>query len=426
MEHHRLAHLMSHPQRPASDAELDDLLVSAQLMADPYPVYARLREAPQPFWSRSWRAWIVSGYEDVAASLNDNVMLSNEDRQALLFDNLTDAQREQLAPLRHYFGQKDIIGSDLPDHRWMRAIVQKAFTPRVVEGMAARIGSLVREALGTARQAGPTFDLVATVAHPVPLTVIAEMLGAPTADRDLFRRWSSDILGFQGTGRTSMHAALVAQASLLEMFGYMSALVDERHEQPRDDLITTLARAEAESQQLTRDQLLSTCNTLLTAGHETTTNLLGNLVRLLLSDATAWADLRADRALIDPAIEEALRMDAPKQRNFRRASRTHQLGAATIHKDELVFQLIGSANRDAAAFEDPDRFDLHRGRSPHLSFGKGIHFCLGAPLARLEARIVIETLLDEMPDLRLEEGTVEWQERVQFRGPKALWVRLDS
>ena len=417
---------MSRRQRLAADAELDDLLVSAQMMDDPYPIYDRLRRAPQPFWSPSWQAWIVSGYDEVAASLNDNLVLSNEGRQALLFDDLSAAERQKLAPLRHYFSQKDIIGSDLPDHRWMRAIVQKAFTPRVVEGMTERIRSLVQEALSTARQDGPTFDFVARVAHPVPVTVIAEMLGAPSDDRHLFRRWSSDILGFQGTGRTSMDAALTAQTSLLEMFAYMTALVDERNASPRDDLITTLARAEAEGQRLTRDQLLSTCNTLLTAGHETTTNLLGNLVHLLLLDPTAWAELRNDRSLIDPAIEEALRAEAPKQRNFRRAMKTHQLGATTIYEGEMVFQLIGSANRDEAAFADADRFDIRRARGTHLSFGKGIHFCLGAPLARLEAHVVIATVLDEMPDLRLDGRAVEWQERVQFRGPKALWVRHAS
>ena len=169
----------------------------------------------------------MSGHAEVAASLNDNLVLSNEDRQALLFADLSDEEREGLAPLRHYFSQKDIIGSDLPDHRWMRAIVQKAFTPRVVAGMAGRIRSLAREALAAARQDGPGFDFVARVAHPVPVTVIAEMLGAPTGDRHLFRRWSSDILGFQGTGRTTMQAALTAQASLLEMFAYMTTLLDD-------------------------------------------------------------------------------------------------------------------------------------------------------------------------------------------------------
>ena len=409
--------------RPSTDPQLDQLLVSPEIMIDPYPIYERLRRESQPFWSATWNAWIVSRYRDVAASLQDSEHLSNERRQELLFADLSDADRSAVAPLRHYFAQKDVIGSDPPDHRWMRAIVQQAFTPRVIDGMAGRIRALTSQALADARASGTTFDFVATIAHPVPVTVIAEVLGAAVEDRHLFRRWSTDILGFQGTGRTTMEAASLAQASLLEMFGYMSALVDDRRSAPRDDLITTLATAEADAERLTRDQLLSTCNTLLTAGHETTTNLLANLMHQLLRHPTAWTELRRDRTLIGSAIEEALRYDAPKQRNFRRVSVAHRLGGETLEEGEMVFQVIGAANRDPDVFPDADTFDIRRGRTNHLAFGKGIHFCLGAPLARLEARIVLETILDEMPGVTLVPGAIDWQRRVQFRGPNALWVR---
>ena len=407
--------------RPSTDPDLDGLLVSPGIMVDPYPIYQQLRLAPQPFWSVSWNAWVVSRYHDVAASLQD-ARLSNERRQELLFADLSDPERATIAPLRHYFAQKDVIGSDPPDHRWMRAIVQKAFTPRVIDGMAERIRGLTLQVLADVRASGPTFDFVDAIAHPVPVTVIAELLGAGVEDGHLFRRWSTDILGFQGTGRTSMAAATTAQDSLLELFSYMSVLVDDRRSAPRDDLITTLATAEADDERLTRDQLLSTCNTLLTAGHETTTNLLANLLHLLLRHPTAWAELLEDRTLIGSAIEEALRYEAPKQRNFRRVSETHRLGDATLREGEMVFQVIGAANRDPDVFPDSDTFDIHRGRSNHLAFGKGIHFCLGAPLARLEARVVLETLLDEMPALHLEPGAIDWQQRVQFRGPNTLWV----
>lgn len=402
--------------------ELDRLLVSDQIMVDPYPIYDRLRRGPQPFWSDAWNAWIVSRYDDVAASLRDKEDLSNEQRQELLFAGLADVERAALGPLRHYFAQKDVIGSDPPDHMRMRALVQKAFTPRMIASLEPRIRSITEDALRGARDEGSTFDFVAHVAHPVPVTLIAEMLGAPTKDRSLFRRWSADILGFQGTGQTSFEAAAVAQASLLEMFAYMTELVDDRQRHPRDDLITALAMAEVERLRFSRDELLATCNTLLTAGHETTTNLLANLVHLLLANPAAWEQVQADRSLVPSAVEEALRYDAPKQRNFRRVSRTHVFGAATMREGEMVFQLIGAANRDPDAFADADTFDIGRGRSNHLAFGSGIHFCLGAPLARLEGRVVLETLLDRRPRVRLQPGPIAWQQRVQFRGPGALWL----
>jgi pimeloyl-[acyl-carrier protein] synthase len=404
------------------DPEVDRLLVSDQIMVDPYPIYDRLRRAPQPFWSDSWNAWIVSRYEDVSASLRDKDNLSNEQRQDLLFVGLSSAERVALEPLRYYFAQKDVIGSDPPDHVRMRALVQKTFTPRVIASLEPRIRSITEDALRRARDEGSTFDFVAHVAHPVPVTLIAEMLGAPTEDRSLFRRWSADILGFQGTGQTSFAAASVAQASLLEMFAYMTDLVDDRQRHPRDDLITALATAEVEQVSFSRDELLATCNTLLTAGHETTTNLLANLVHLLLANPPAWDHVQADRSLVPSAVEEALRYDAPKQRNFRRVSRTHTFGAATMREGDMVFQLIGAANRDPTAFADADTFDIGRGRSNHLAFGSGIHFCLGAPLARLEGRVVLETLLDTRARVRLQPGPIAWQERVQFRGPSALFL----
>ena len=254
----------------------------------------------------------------------------------------------------------------------------------------------------------------------VPVVLIAEMLGAPSEDRDLFKRWSSDILAFQGTGRTTYEAADISQTALLELFDYMNRLIDLRRTDPKDDLITALAFAEEGGSRFTRDELLATCNTLLTAGHETTTNLIGNLIHLLMSHPAQLAALKENPALIGPAIEEALRFEAPKQRNFRRVKKTHHFRGVEFTENEMVFQLIGAANRDPDNASDPDVFDITRPKIDHLSFGYGIHFCLGAPLARMEARVVLETLLKSLPDARMVPGSLQWQERVQFRGPKTL------
>jgi cytochrome P450 len=201
------------------------------------------------------------------------------------------------------------------------------------------------------------------------------------------------------------------------MFEYVDALVEDRLRRPRADLITALAAAQHDGRGLSRDELLATCNTILTAGHETTTNLIGNLVHLLLADRGQWELLLGRRDLVPAAIEEALRFDAPKQRNFRRVARSHSLAGA-----ELVFQLIGSANRDPRRFDGPDAFDIEARRPGHLAFGADIHFCLGAPLARSEARIVLETLIARAPMVRLASGAIRWQQRRQFRGPAELWL----
>jgi cytochrome P450 len=366
---------------------------------------------------------VVSRYDDVAASLRDKEYLSNENRQAILFDSLAPEEQLSLAPMRHYYAQKDVIGSDPPDHTRLRGLVQKAFTPRMVASLEPRIRMLVGDLTDEALQSGAPFDVVERLSHPLPVILLAELLGAPVHDRPLFKRWAAEILAFQGTGRTNFSTAMISQTALLEMFAYMSRLIEERRTAPRDDLITALAQAEEQGQRFTRDELLATSNTLLTAGHETTTNLIGNLVHLLLTNPAQWERLQADPGLIPDAIEEALRFEAPKQRNFRRVKVAHAVNGFDFAAGQMVFQLIGSANRDPRRFPDADTFDVGRGRGiEHLAFGSGIHFCLGAPLARLEARVVLETLLERLPRLRLVPGSLRWQTRVQLRGPARLVV----
>lgn len=413
--------LFRHRKHTCPDPALDALLVSPQMMVDPYPIYRRLREEQPVFWSDTWNAWVVSRYADVAASLRDKDNLSNENRQGLLFAGLTDDERQSLCPLRHYFAQKDVIGSDPPDHTRMRALVQKAFTPKTVAGLEPRIRELAETMIGGAARQG-RFDFVHEVAHPLPVVLIAEMLGAPAEDRPLFKKWSSDILGFQGTGQTTFGPAMISQKSLVEMFAYMNKLIDDRRKSPREDLITALALAEEGGQGFSRDELLATCNTILTAGHETTTNLIGSLVYQLLRHPDQWAAVRANPALIPPAIEETLRYEAPKQRNFRRVKKAHAFAGVEFGENEMVFQVIGAANRDPANVEEPETFNIRRSKIHHLSFGFGIHFCLGAPLAMMEAKVVLETLLKHLPEARLVAGGMKWQERVQFRGPGKLVI----
>lgn len=404
--------------------DVDDLLISDRMLTDPYPVYEQIRSQYPVAWSPNWQAWVVSPYEQVKASLKDKENLSNERRQEALFQQMTPEEASKLKPLRHYFNQKDVIGSDPPDHTRMRALVQKAFSVPTIRSLEPRIHELTTDLVSEALSS-PSFDFIEQIAHPLPVILIAEILGAPPEDRPLFKKWLSDILGFQGTGTTTLQTAKVSQNSLLDLFEYMEELIQDRKRNPQEDIISTLALTEVDGEGFSRDELLATCNTILTAGHETTTNLLGNLLHLLLTHHEEWAKLTTSPANIIPgAIEEALRFEAPKQRNFRRIRKTHPFAGETLREGELVFQLIGAANRDPAVFSDPNRFDVSRKPNRHLAFGFDIHLCLGASLARLEAKVVLETLLRMAPNLEQDPTVpVRWQERVQFRGPGILQVK---
>jgi cytochrome P450 len=400
-------------------AELDSLLISPEIMLDPYPIYRRLREEAPVHWSESWNAWVVSRYADALPSLRDTENLSNVNRQGALFEHLPEEEQRQLQPLMHYFGQLDIIGSDPPEHTRFRALANRAFTPRVAESMRPRIQTLVDELLNVVQETGQ-MDLIHDLAHPLPIILIAELLGAPVQDRPKFRRWSAEILAFQGTGRTVFEVAYRSQNALLEMFGYMSDLIASRRREPQKDLLTALAMAEVQGERFSHDELLATCNTIMTAGHETTTNLIGSAVLLLLQNPQQRELLHSDPTLIGTTVEESLRFESPKQRNFRRVKRAFDFRGKQFEEGQLVFQLIGAANRDPEHFLDADRFDIRRKENAHLSFGHGNHFCVGAPLARMESTIAILTLFKRMPRLQLATDVVEWQERVQFRGPKVL------
>ena len=401
-------------------AELDALLVSPEIMENPYPIYRRLRDEMPAMWSENWQSWVFSRYEDVAASLKDKINLSNKRRQALLFNNFSEQELKQTEFLRTFFDQQDIINSDPPDHTRMRKPVQLALMPKVIAAMEDKTRRLAGELWGAAVSRG-RFDFVESFAHPFPVTLVAELLGAPKEDRFRFKDWTADFLAFQGTGRADFQRTLLSQKSLEHFVGYVEGLVESRRAEPKEDLISALVEADYRDR-----ELAATCCTLLVAGHETTTNLLGNIVRLLSLHPEQLEDLRANQELAEQAIEEILRFDAPKQRNFRRAMKDHTFAGAPIAENEMVFQIIGSANHDERIFENPETLDIRRKDNPHLTFGAGIHFCVGAVLARLEARIFLEYFLNHKGSIRVLDGAdaFAWQERVQMRGPGRLMLEM--
>ena len=402
--------------------ELDRSLVSPAFYDDPYPTYRHLRLYDPVHRSESVGAWMLTRYDDVLATLRDPGAFSSQGRMLAALAHITPEARARLRPLEEHFSV-GLISADPPDHRRLRTLVTAAFTPRVVEALRPRIQVLVDELLDAALGRGEV-DLIRDVAYPLPATVIAELLGAPAEDRDRFKGWSDGIMAFQGTGRVTEATFDRAQASLLEMRAFLGALLERRRHTPSDDLLGRLVEAEAEGDRLTEAELLTLCVTLLTAGHETTTNLIGNGMLTLLRHPDQLRRLREDPGLMPAAVEEVLRFESPLQRNPRRVVRDVELGGKLLRRGDLVLQILGAANRDPAQFDQPDRFDIARQGNRHVAFGFGIHFCVGAPLARLEAPIAIGSMVRRFPALALAGAGVTWQEHGLLRALTELPVTL--
>jgi cytochrome P450 len=316
-----------------------------------------------------------------------------------------------------------MIHTDPPDHTRLRALVSKAFTHRTVEAMEGRIQQLVDELLEASRQRGQ-MDLIEDLAYPLPVMVIAAMLGVPAEDRALFKRWSDEISVMVSGDVASLPETALRQVNRAreELAEYFRAVVERLRRQPGDDLLSALVQAEEEGGRLTEDELYSTLVLLLVAGNETTTNLIGNGMFALLRHPDQLRRVWDNPALVAPAVEEMLRYDGPVQLTTRLAKADQEVDGTKISQGEWVYLVLGAANRDPAHFPEPDRFDVSRADNKHIAFGAGPHFCLGAPLARLEAQVALRTLRQCCPNLRLSGETPEYRNNFTLRGLKTLRV----
>lgn len=387
------------------------------MVANPYPSYARLRAESPVFWDRRF-GWIVSRYEDVAAALRDPRLSAQRPlpddpippHLRCIADKVRDVRQLQ---------SRWLLCTDPPDHTRLRTIVGGAFGTRLVERIRARIQHLVDGLLDAAKERG-SLDVIADLAYPLPATVIAEMLGIPVADREMFKAWSDDIADASTWMVATLERASDSQHALT---AYFDDLIAQRRCGLRDDVLSDLM-ADAQGSQLSHDELLATCVFLLFAGHETTTHLIGNAILAVLQNPGQRRRLAADPALIGSAIEELLRYDSPVQAAFRRATIDLELRGQDIRAGEHVLLLLGAANRDPAQFDDADTLDFGRRNNRHVAFGLGPHFCLGAGLARLEGQIALQTLLARFPRVQLDTDRLEWRPNVLFRGLKSLPVRF--
>lgn len=391
-----------------------------EVRADPYPHYRHLREA-EPVHMSPFGVCVLTRYQDCVGVLRDHERFSNDRDNA---EDRTDLQTsETIAALRELRGQRDtrsMLFLDPPDHTRMRSLVTKAFTPRRIESLRPRMHEIVDSLLDAVQDAG-SMDLISDLAYPLPVTVIAEMLGVPSQDRLMFRDWSRDLVASIDP-LPSLEVAQKAVKAADELGAYFAGLIAERRKEPRDDLLTALVKAEGEEGRLTPDEVIVTCNLLLVAGHETTMNLIGNGTLALLRSRDQFDRLKDDPSLIRTAVEELLRYDSPVQVDGRTSLVELEIDGVPIRKGQTVITVIGAANRDPAQFDDPDRLDLARKPNHHIAFGAGIHFCLGAPLARVEGQIAFESLLKRMPNLEVATDQPEWRETVTLRGLKSLPV----
>ncbi|MEU3752405.1 cytochrome P450 [Streptomyces olivoreticuli] len=394
-------------------ATVDLAAMGQEFARDPYRVYAELR-ALGPV-HRVWmpegaEAWLVVGYDEVRATLNDPRL--SKDWQAAAGDVGLIA----VAPGPHMLIQ------DAPHHTRLRKLVTKEFTPRRVESMAPQVQRMTDELLD-AMAAAPDrrTDLVDALSFPLPMGVICELLGVPSLDREAFRAWSDVAVG----------SAPLEEKAVASSAGraYLAELVAAKREEPGDDLLSALIRTtDEDGDRLSSDELLGMAWLLLVAGHETTVNLISNGVLALLRHPDQLAELRADPGLLENAIEEMLRYDGPVETpTYRFTTEPVEIGGVSIPGGgALVLPVLADADRDPARFPEPHRFDIRRDARGHVAFGHGIHYCLGAPLARLEARIAIRSLLERFPELALDvhPGALAWREGMLIRGPRWVPVRF--
>jgi cytochrome P450 len=401
-------------------------LANPAFVANPYPVYALLRATnpvlrpPIPGYEGAGAA-VLTRYADVESVLRDPRFSADRTR-AHLFQAFADRFPRQL--LQGPDGFRTMLMVDPPDHTRLRHLVNRAFTPRrVEERLRPRIEALVEELLD-ALAGRHEIDVMRDFAEPLPAIVIAELLGVPAADHRQFKQWSSELLA-EGPGRAFQPGAQERTAALFgRLREYMRGIVAERRKSPGEDLISGLIEAQTERDALSEGELISTSLLLLIAGHETTTNLIGNGLLALLRNPAELERLRREPDLLENAIEELLRYDSPVQATVRIATEDVAIGDALIPKDAATLVLIGAANRDPAVFAEPDRLDLARENVRHLSFGLGTHFCLGAGLARLEARSAFRGLLGRFPHMALASEAPEYRANPFLRGLKALPLRL--
>ncbi len=386
---------------------------------DPYSWYHQLRSEDPVHWDEQMHHWVLTRYADVVTVLKS----PHVSVERILFSaGPPEPLRTELGKIMTALANQ-MVFVDPPQHTRLRSLVSAAFTPRVVAAMRPRIQQIVDELVDNVQAQGQ-MDLIQDLAYPLPVTVIAEMLGVPLADRDRLRKWSEAFFAFL-EGQTTLAQDYIFLNALEELTDYFRHLIAHLPEPPPDTLLSALAAARQQNDRLNEAELFANCLLLLSAGHETTVNLIGNGMLALLRHPDQYEKLRQDPTLTTTAVEEFLRYDSPVQWTGRQANADMEIGDTRIAAGQFLVVGLGAANRDPAQFAEPDRLDVSRRENRHVAFGQGIHFCAGAALARLEAQVAFETILQRLPNLRLATDTVTWHTNMAFRRLIALPLAFD-
>jgi len=392
-------------------------LLDPEVLANPYPLYARLRTEDPVHWDSFLHAWVVTRYPDVIRVLHHFSANRTPTPEQLSAMNLS-----ALNPIAKVM-VRQMLFLDPPDHTRLRALASAAFTPRRVEQLRSHIQEIADRLLDGIIARGGRMDLISDFAAPLPAIVTAEMLGVPVADHDKLKDWSADFAEMLGNFQHNPERFPRVLRSVESMGEYFRAAMKEQREHPREGLVSAMMAAEVDGSKLSDEEIVANLIVTMVGGQETTTNLIGNGMLTLLKNRREMEQLRADSSIISSAVEELLRYESPSQHTARLAPEDLEMGGKQIRKRQAVIAVMGAANRDPERFPDPDRLDLTRQDNRHVAFGWAAHFCFGAPLARIEGQIAFETLLRRLPNLALEPGKPQvWRPNLGLRGLTALNV----
>jgi cytochrome P450 len=402
--------------------EIEENLLCDEAVRDPHAYFRRLREQDPVHWNPRHKAWVVTRYDDVARALRASVLTA--ERITPFTEAVTRAAASTNVDATFAILKDWLVFRDPPEHTRLRRLVARAFTPTVVKAKTQEITETIVGLVDDLRDR-ESVDLIHDFAFPLPAVVIAQMLGVPPEDRNLFKEWSDQLtsLVFGAYGQEDRFES--AARGMIELRDYLLGLIAHYERQPGDNLITVLLQHEGDDA-LSREELVATCTLLLFGGHETTTNLIGNGMLALMTHPDQLALLQRRRELIGPAIEEILRFDGPARATVRLVKEDHELDGRSLRVGERVFLVNLAANRDPEVFAQPDSLDIERNPGNHLGFGVGIHYCLGAPLARLEGQLALTHLLDAFPKVTLnaDPATLAWHGTMLSRGLVQLPVSL--
>ena len=403
--------------------DIEEALASGAIHRNPHPVYRALREETPVYWSGLLKQWLVTSYDLVVEVLLNSTVFSNYGYESSYIERLPTEFLIEVDTLRHHWKQEGLMHSGGPKHTRLRRAVGPSFTPKVVSRLEERIQDRVTHLLENAKaRYDHQYEVIQGLAQPLPVTVLADVLGVPERHRDRFPVWSASVLRFFGSPHPDPLNAAELDANLVEWRCLVSDLLRSRSRCPRDDFLTTVARS-IDNAEMSAEDGLAICVHLLIAGHETTTNLIGNTIYCLVTRPDQLEEARGSAEALQGAVEETLRYEPPIARIRRVCAESYELGGVLIRKGEPVVAVVAAAHRDPHTFQRPDEFDLHREmpKRGHLAFGLGPHFCLGAPLARLEAVVAIQQFLDRFPVVRLAPLTAPaWRESINHRGLQSL------